>query len=99
VVSNSEPEPSAARELASFFAGLAVVVLLAAACTLAPLAAMVFSPWFGVAVAVGSLWVWGRFGPRPCPGLLPGTLCLWGYAAIFGSLLGCVALAVRGLLV
>lgn len=94
----SKAEPSAARELAFFFAQMVLVFLLAAACVFAPLVVMVVtSPWLGVAVAIGACWVWGRFGPRPFPGLLSGCLCLWGFAAILGSFIVCLMRAVRGL--
>jgi hypothetical protein len=91
-----EPEPPAACEWASLLGGLALVGLFAAGCVLAPVAAAVLvHPWAGVPVAVGSFWAWGRFGPQPFPGFLPGVLCLWGHAAILGSLVACVVLAVR----
>jgi hypothetical protein len=95
-----EPEPSVTREVASFLAGLGLVILLAGACVSAPLVVTVYDgPWAGVAVAAGSCCVWSWFGPRPMPGFLSGILCLWGYAAILGVLLGCAALAVRSLFV
>jgi hypothetical protein len=95
----SKSELSEARELACFLGELGLVFLLGAACVLAPLvAALTVSPWLGMALAAGSFGVWGRFGPRPCPGLLPGCLCLWGFAAILGSFVACSVVAVRGLL-
>ena len=84
-----ESKRSAARDLAE-------TAILAGGCVLAPIAvAILIHPWVGVPVAFGSFWVWGRFGPRPFPGFLPGVLCLWGFAAILGSLVACVSLAVR----
>ena len=98
MVNTPEPEPSPARELASFVGRLALVGLLAAGCSLAPFAAAIFiRPWLGMVMAVGAFYVWGRFGPRPFPGLLPGLLCLGGHAAILGSFLWCAILAVRSL--
>ena len=92
-----EPGASDAREIASLVVGLAVVVVLAAACVLGPVAvAMLVRPWAGVPVVLGSFWVWGRFGPRSMPGFLSGIVCIWGYAAILGSLVVCVTLAIRG---
>jgi hypothetical protein len=91
----SKPDPD--DSLVSFFAELGLVLLLAAACVLIPLAvAVLVSPSLGLALAVGSFWVWGRLGPRPFPGLLPGLLSLLGCAAILGSSIGCLVLAVRG---
>jgi hypothetical protein len=94
------PPPAAFRELALFLAKLAAVLLLAAVCTQVPLVVSVLvSPWLGVLLAAGAFWVWGRLGPRPYPGLLPGCLCLWGFAAILGSFIACLILAVRELFV
>ena len=91
-----EPEPSTARESAEILVGLLLVALLAGVCVLTPIAtAALLNPWVGVPVAVGSFWVWSRFGPPPMPGFLSGTLCLWGHGAIFGSLVACVVLGVR----
>jgi hypothetical protein len=82
--------------LAEFVGGLLLVALLASGCVLAPFAAAILTRrvWVGVPVALGSFWVWGRFGPRPMPGFLNGILCLCGYAALLGSLIGWVVLAV-----
>jgi hypothetical protein len=78
------------------FADLGLVILLAAACVLTPgAAAVLVSPWLGVALAIGSFWVWRRLGPRPFPGLLPGCLCLCGVQAILGSFLACLLLAIQ----
>lgn len=82
--------------IAQLLGNLVLVALLAGVCVLAPIAAAILlSPWFGVALAVASFWVWSRLGPAPMPGFLPGILCLWGHAAILGALVNCVALAVR----
>lgn len=89
-------EPSACWEAARFLASLSTILVLMAACAVAPLVvAVVVSPWLGLLVAAGGFWVWGRFGPRPCPGLLPGLLCLWGVAAILGAMIACAVLVVR----
>jgi hypothetical protein len=102
-MSAGEPSPdppaeSAAREVAGCLVELAAVVLLALACALGPMvAAVLLSPWVGAAVAAGALGAWAWLGPRPYPGFLPGCLCLSGFAAILGSLLACLGLAVRGL--
>jgi hypothetical protein len=92
--------PQSARyELLVFATRPAAFLLLIAACTLSPgVASALVSPWLGVLLAAGAFWVWGRLGPRPCPGLLPGCLCLWGFAAILASFLACLALGVRQLL-
>lgn len=91
-----DPEPSDARELTEFLGKLTLSVILASACVAAPAAtALWLRPWVGILVAIGAFWVWGRFGPPPMPGFLSGTLCLSGYAAILGSLILCIALAVR----
>lgn len=91
-----EPELSTACALAELSGKLVLVALLAGVCVLAPIAAAVLlSPWFGAALAVASFWVWSRLGPAPMPGFLPGIMCLWGHAAIFGALVNCVVLAVR----
>ncbi|MBP3957762.1 hypothetical protein J8F10_21125 [Gemmata sp. G18] len=90
-----ETEPSAARELAYVLGRLAVVLLLVVGCTVTPLVvAKVVNPWVGVATAIGSFWVWGRFGPPPMPGLVSGGVCLSGHMSIFFVLVRCVALAV-----
>ncbi|MDY3560625.1 hypothetical protein R5W23_001870 [Gemmata sp. JC673] len=84
------------REFASLLAMLSLIALLAAVCVVAPaVVAVLVNPWAGLPVAVGSFWVWGRFGPPPMPGFLSVILCLWGHAAILGSLVACVLLAVR----
>lgn len=70
--------------------------LLAGACVAAPIAAAFYvSPWIGMALSGASFWVWSRVGPPPMPGFLTGTLCIWGYMSIFGSLVTCVMLAFR----
>lgn len=75
------------------------VALLAAGCVMVPVAvAVLVSPWLGLLLSVGSFWVWARLGPRPFPGFLPGIICLWGFAAITGTFIGCAALAVRSLM-
>lgn len=71
-------------------------LLLLAACVAVPvLASRLADEWLGVALAVAGFWVWGRLGPRPSPGFASGTLCLWGYAAILGTVIGCVTRALR----
>ena len=96
--SRDPPPPTAARGVAGCLVELAAVILLALACALVPVvAAALLSPWVGVAVAAGALWVWARLGPRPYPGFLPGCLCMSGFSAILGSLVACLGLAVRGL--
>jgi hypothetical protein len=78
---------------------LAVIFLLIA-CVHAPLVlALMLNAWVGLLAAVGCLWVWGRLGPRPSPGYASGTLCIWGFAGILGSLVACSILAFRGMLV
>ncbi|MEJ5276836.1 MAG: hypothetical protein WHU94_13085 [Thermogemmata sp.] len=91
-----ETEPSAVREWASLLGRLALGGLLAVICVLAPVvAAVLFHPLAGVPTALVSFWVWSRFGAPPMPGFLNGLLALQGYAAIFGSLLACIALMLR----
>lgn len=92
----NDSEQSVDREVIGLIGKSALVVVVACACTLVPVfAANVLSPWAGVPVAVGSFWVWSRLGPPPSPGFLNGVLCLWGYAAILGSMIACIARAVR----
>lgn len=92
-----DPGRAALRESAAIVGALALTASLAAGCVLAPLSIAVHvSPWLGMVTAVGAAGIWARFGPRPFPGLLPGVMCLAGFAAILGALLACVGLAVRG---
>jgi hypothetical protein len=80
-------------------AGLAVVCLLAAACSLAPVAAAALgSPGSGILLAAGGLWVWGQIGPSPSRSFLSGIVCILGFAATLGALLACILLTVNRLL-
>lgn len=91
-----EHSPSATVELVQFVGRLALVTAFALAIALAPaVPAILIHPWAGVPTAIGSFWVWGRFGPRPQPGFLPGILCLMGVAAILGSMVACVIFGFR----
>jgi hypothetical protein len=95
---DTAPPQSALGEVVGVLAELAAVLLLLGGCALLPwFVAGLVSPWLGMLVAAGTLWVWVRFGPRPFPGFLPGSLSVCGFVAILGSLIGCLVLAVRGL--
>ncbi|MEX2121622.1 MAG: hypothetical protein WD847_18690 [Pirellulales bacterium] len=94
------PTPSELSEflhLVRFFVLLLIALILLAACALLPIVvAEKASPWLGLVMAAGGFWVWSRFGPRPGPGLVPGALCVSGFAAIVVSFVTCAVLAVRG---
>lgn len=83
---------STLREVLSFIAWLAASGLILAACVFVPaVACALIHPLLGVILAFGSFWTWAKLGPKPMPGLLPGTVCLLGYAAILAGFLVCVA--------
>ncbi len=89
-----EPDPSFAREMIEIVGQLALTAVVIVALALAPIPVMLLlNKWAGVPVAIGAFWVWSRVGPPPMPGLANGALCLGGYAAILGSLIACIALA------
>jgi hypothetical protein len=98
-VSDPQSQPSAPSRptVGLDVARCLTVVMLLAACLLAPaVVSVAVNPWAGMLVSLGGLWAWARFGPRPMPGFLPGLVCLWGFAAIVGAFIACGVIAVRG---
>ena len=87
--------PPEARESLIDFALLAAFFVFPILCVAAAgTAAARVSPWIGVVIAAGGLWSWRRFGPQPSPGFVAGLVCIWGWMAILGVLLACLARAV-----
>ncbi len=92
----SKTETFSLRELFSLLATLIAIWLLLGACIAAPIVATrMFNPWVGVLASLGSFCVWIWFGPRPMPGFGAGIICLGGLAAILGTMLVCLFLAIR----
>ena len=92
----SRPKSSEIRENAIFACGLILALLILFICYRVPLIlAARFNPWCGILAAAGSLWVWNRFGPPSCRGLLSGFISVNGHIVIISSLLQCILLAVK----
>ena len=90
------PQPSEIFDNVLFACGLILALLLLLICHQVPLiVAARFNPWCGLPAAVGSLWVWNRFGPPSCHGLHSGFISVVGHFMIIGSLLLCILLSVK----
>jgi hypothetical protein len=93
------PTPAGAERLGCalvIFYVAAVFLVVAVLAFIPAVVAALVNPWLGPVAAVGSLWVWSRIGPQPFPGFLPGTLSVFGYSALLGSLIGTVVFAIWG---
>jgi hypothetical protein len=86
------------KECLEFFGRFVAVIVLLNGCVVIPALAVHFvHPLAGVFFAIMAFVTWARFGPRSMPGFVSGIVCIFGFAAIIGTLIACIGTLIRWL--